>query len=83
MREAGIDAHYTPGFDDAERWLLYNGRPGDLVLTMGCGNVNLLNDQMQKNEAARAASAPKPERSSTFSAAARLDSPRGHPARSD
>jgi UDP-N-acetylmuramate--alanine ligase len=56
MREAGIDAHYTPGFDDAERWLLQNGRPGDLVLTMGCGNINLLNDQMQKNEAARAAS---------------------------
>ncbi|HSK67924.1 MAG TPA: cyanophycin synthetase, partial [Candidatus Limnocylindria bacterium] len=56
MREFGVDAHYTPGFDDAERWLLANGRPGDLVLTMGCGDVNLLNEQMQRNE--RAAAAP-------------------------
>ncbi len=55
MRDAGIDAHYTPGFGDVENWLLQNGRPGDLALTMGCGDINLLNDLMQKNEAARAA----------------------------
>lgn len=47
MREQGIDAVLTPGFDDAESWLLENGREGDLVLTMGCGNINLLNEQMQ------------------------------------
>lgn len=48
MREAGIDARHTPGFDDVEHWLLTNGREGDLVLTMGCGDINLLNEQMQR-----------------------------------
>ncbi|MGI6725059.1 MAG: UDP-N-acetylmuramate--L-alanine ligase [Christensenellales bacterium] len=46
MRRHGIQAYHTPGFDDTETWLLQNGQPGDLVLTMGCGNINLLNDQM-------------------------------------
>ena len=47
MREHGISAYLTPGFLDAERWLLQYGTPGDLVLTMGCGDINLLNEQMQ------------------------------------
>lgn len=49
MLKNGIMAVYTPTFDDCEQWLLQNGRAGDLVLTMGCGNINLLNEQMQKN----------------------------------
>lgn len=49
MREAGIDACLTPTFEDTENWLLLHGREGDLVLTMGCGNINLLNDLMQKH----------------------------------
>ncbi len=47
MRAAGIDAHLTPTFQDTKDYLLRHGRPGDLVLTMGCGNINLLNEQMQ------------------------------------
>ena len=47
MREHGIDAYLTPSFEDTQRWLLSHGQPGDLVLTMGCGNINLLNDRMQ------------------------------------
>ena len=47
MRAAGIDAHLTPSFQDTKDYLLRHSRPGDLVLTMGCGNINLLNDQMQ------------------------------------
>ena len=53
MRANGITAHHTPSFDDTEAWLLQHGRAGDLVLTMGCGNINLLNDQMQRNETLR------------------------------
>ncbi len=49
MRAAGIDAHLTRSFQDTESWLLENGRKGDLVLTMGCGNINLLNDLMQRH----------------------------------
>ena len=46
----GQHVHYTPTFDDAERYLRAHWQPGDLVLTMGCGNINLLNDQIQKHE---------------------------------
>lgn len=55
MLEKGIQAYSTPGFDDVEDWLLRHGRAGDLVLTMGCGNINLLNEQMNQNEAKRQA----------------------------
>ncbi len=47
MRRRGIDAVHTPTFDDTEKYLRAHWQPGDLVLTMGCGNINLLNEQMQ------------------------------------
>ena len=47
MREKGVQAVHTPTFDDTERYLRAHWQPGDLVLTMGCGNINLLNEQMQ------------------------------------
>ena len=47
MRAHGVDAVHTPAFDDAEAYLRAHWQPGDLVLTMGCGNINLLNEQMQ------------------------------------
>ena len=47
MRAQGVDAVHTPTFDDTERYLRAHWQPGDLVLTMGCGNINLLNEQMQ------------------------------------
>ena len=50
MRAHGLTAHLTPTFEDTEAWLLENGAPGDVVLTMGCGNINLLNSQMQQHE---------------------------------
>lgn len=51
MREKGIDAYWTPSFDDTETWLRAHWQPGDLVLTMGCGDINRLNDQIHKHEA--------------------------------
>jgi UDP-N-acetylmuramate--alanine ligase len=53
MRRHGIDAHLTGTFDQAEQWLLNNGREGDLVLTMSCGDIHLLNQQMQRHWDAR------------------------------
>ncbi|MBR6185955.1 MAG: UDP-N-acetylmuramate--L-alanine ligase [Clostridia bacterium] len=47
MREHGINAVHTPSFNDTENYLRAHWQPGDLVLTMGCGNINLLNEQMQ------------------------------------
>ncbi len=49
IRKTGQSVHLTPGFDDAERYLRSHWRPGDLVLTMGCGNINELNDQIARH----------------------------------
>lgn len=45
----GIDAVLTPTFDDTEKYLREHWQEGDLVLTMGCGDINLLNEQMAKH----------------------------------
>ena len=37
-------------FDDTERYLRAHWQPGDLVLTMGCGDVNMLNEQIHRHE---------------------------------
>ena len=50
MAEHGIDAVWTPSFDDTERYLRDHWQPGDLVLTMGCGDINLLNAQIHQHE---------------------------------
>ena len=34
---------------EAADWVKQNAQPGDLVITMSCGNINLLNDQLQKH----------------------------------
>ncbi len=47
MLKNGINAVHTPSFNDTEKYLREHWQPGDLVLTMGCGNINLLNEQMQ------------------------------------
>ena len=43
----GHKVAYTPTFDDAERYLRQNWQPGDLVITMSCGDIHLLNKQIQ------------------------------------
>ena len=45
----GHKVAYTPTFDDAERYLRANWQPGDLVITMSCGDIHLLNAQIQKH----------------------------------
>lgn len=51
MRAHGIDAVWTPSFDDTEAWLRAHWKPGDMAITMGCGDINLLNDQISRHEA--------------------------------
>lgn len=50
MKAHGIDAVWTPSFDDTENYLRAHWMPGDLVITMGCGDINLLNVQMSCHE---------------------------------
>ena len=49
MKESGIDAVWTPSFDDTEAYLKSHWSPGDLVITMGCGDINLLNEQIHRH----------------------------------
>ena len=49
MKEHGINAVWTPSFDDTETYLKQHWTPGDLVITMGCGDINLLNDQIHRH----------------------------------
>ena len=37
--EIGNECHYFPSFDEIENFLLKNCSPGDLLITMGAGNV--------------------------------------------
>jgi len=53
MKAHGIQAFWTPSFDDTERYLRDHWQPGDLVLTMGCGDINLLNEQIHRHETER------------------------------
>lgn len=49
IAKTGQRVHYTPTFDDCERWLRANWQPGDLVITMSCGDIHMLNAQIQKH----------------------------------
>ena len=50
MKRHGINAVWTPTFDDTEAYLRAHLQPGDLAITMGCGDINLLNDQIHRHE---------------------------------
>lgn len=52
MKAHGVNAVWTPSFDDAEAYLRAHVGPGDLAITMGCGDINLLNDQINKHNRA-------------------------------
>ena len=49
MLKNGIRAVWTPSFDDTENYLRSHWQSGDLVITMGCGDINLLNDQIHRH----------------------------------
>ena len=51
MLDSGLQAIHTPTFDDTEDYLRTHWQPGDLVVTLGCGNINQLNEQMNDHEA--------------------------------
>ena len=47
MKAHGINAIWTPTFEDAASVIRNGVRKGDLVLTMGCGNIYLLNEMLR------------------------------------
>ena len=50
MKQHGINAVWTPSFNDTEAYLRAHLKPGDLAITMGCGDVNMLNEQIHQHE---------------------------------
>ena len=55
MIRHGINAIWTPSFNDTENYLRNHWSSGDLVLTMGCGDINMLNEQIHRHEQDKAA----------------------------
>ena len=49
LRDRGVDAVLTPTFDDAEAWLRAHWKPGDLMISHGCGDIELLNEQIARH----------------------------------
>ena len=49
LRARGVDAVLTPSFDDAEAYLRAHWQPGDLVISHGCGDIDLLNEQIAQH----------------------------------
>ena len=46
IRARGVDVVLTPTFDDAEAYLRAHWQPGDLMISHGCGDIDLLNEQI-------------------------------------
>ena len=46
IRRRGVEVHLTPTFDDAEAYLRAHWAEGDIVVTHGCGDIDLLNEQI-------------------------------------
>ena len=42
----GVEAWYFPGFDEIVKFLLENSVNGDMLITTGCGNVDLVADAL-------------------------------------
>ncbi len=46
IRARGVDAQWTPTFDDTEAYLRAHWQPGDIMISHGCGDIDLLNEQI-------------------------------------
>ncbi len=46
IRARGVNVTLTPTFDDAEAFLRAHWQPGDLMISHGCGDIDLLNEQI-------------------------------------
>ena len=49
LRARGVDAVLTPSFDDAEAYLRAHWQEGDVMVSHGCGDIDLLNEQIAQH----------------------------------
>jgi UDP-N-acetylmuramate--alanine ligase len=50
LKNRGIDAYYCASFKEAERFLLSICIPGDMLITMGAGDIYLLGENMLRTD---------------------------------
>ena len=46
IRARGVEVEWTPSFDDTEAYLRAHWQPGDIMISHGCGDIDLLNEQI-------------------------------------
>ena len=46
----GVETYYFPGFDEIVKFLLENSVNGDMLITTGCGNVDLVADALVESD---------------------------------
>lgn len=46
LKEKGVDAWYLPTFDDVEKFILENCTQGDLLITMGAGDIVKVGEEL-------------------------------------
>ena len=46
----GVDAKYMPSFENIEHYLLENAKKGDIIVTMGAGNVYIIGEAMLESK---------------------------------
>lgn len=49
IKKRGADAYYLPSFEDIEKFLLDHCKNGDLLITMGAGNVVTIGEELLKS----------------------------------
>ena len=49
IRARGVQVEWTPSFDDTETYLRAHWQPGDIMISHGCGDIDLLNEQIAKH----------------------------------
>ena len=46
LKKKGVEAYYLPTFDDIVKFILKNSVNGEMLITTGCGNVDLVADAL-------------------------------------
>ena len=49
LQNAGKEVYYFPSFDEIEKFLLSNCQEGDLLITMGAGDIVNVGEALLKN----------------------------------
>ena len=55
----GVEAYYLPTFEDIEKFILEKAVNGEMLITTGCGNVDLVADALVASDLCTSSTAGK------------------------